>query len=366
MPRVMLGVALGGVWVLVWALTLAALGGDSLAVVGSLAVLLAPGLLGGPVGALLDARRLAELPRGAAVGFVLAIGLTWPVGFWAFRFLLTHSFDLLDEVAAVFASVVLGATVVAFVGAGLLARALPGAAGRLGALPPLALAALGVVLVSRVTSRIVGFELITLAMAAGSTALAVPGIRLLLPTAWAERRGAVVSVAGLAVAALAGSLTAYTLSPAVRAATWSTVPVAQRLAAALAQLTDADADGVSGLLGHPDCDDLDSNVFPGTHEVLGNGRDDNCYGGDGDPRAAAALWSPGGARHPGPRGAAAFPRERYNVVLITLDAVRADHLGLYGYSRPTSPNLDNLARLSLTFDAAWSASNFNTSESALF
>ncbi len=358
MPRVTLGVALGGLWVGAWALVLATLGGDPLAFVGCLAVLLAPGLIGGPVGALLDARRLAEIPRGAALGFVLVIGLTWPVGFWAFRFLLTHSFDLLDEVAAVFATVVVGAVVVSVLGAGLLARALPRPAGQLGALPPLALAALGVVLVSRVTSRIVGFELITLAMAAGSATLAVPALRLLLPARWTERRGAMVTVAGLAVLALGGSLAAYTASSAVRSATWSTIPVAQRLAAALAQVTDADADGVSGLLGHPDCNDLDPNVFPGAHELVGNGRDDNCWGGDGDPDAAAALWSPGGARHPGPPGAAGFPRKRYNVVLITLDAVRADHLGVYGYERPTSPNLDNLARLSLTFDAAWSASNF--------
>ena len=35
--------------------------------------------------------------------------------------------------------------------------------------------------------------------------------------------------------------------------------------------------------------------------------------------------------------------ERPNVVLITLDTTRADHLGCYGYERPTSPNLDRLA-----------------------
>ncbi len=33
-----------------------------------------------------------------------------------------------------------------------------------------------------------------------------------------------------------------------------------------------------------------------------------------------------------------------NVLLVVLDTVRADHLGLYGYRRPTSPNLDRLAR----------------------
>jgi arylsulfatase A-like enzyme len=37
------------------------------------------------------------------------------------------------------------------------------------------------------------------------------------------------------------------------------------------------------------------------------------------------------------------------VVLITLDTTRADHLGAYGYSRPTSPFIDDLARTGLRF-----------------
>lgn len=38
-----------------------------------------------------------------------------------------------------------------------------------------------------------------------------------------------------------------------------------------------------------------------------------------------------------------------NIVLITLDTTRADHLGSYGYRRPTSPNLDRLAAESLLY-----------------
>jgi arylsulfatase A-like enzyme len=42
------------------------------------------------------------------------------------------------------------------------------------------------------------------------------------------------------------------------------------------------------------------------------------------------------------------PKPR-NVILILVDTLRADHLGAYGYSRPTSPNVDAFAAESLKF-----------------
>ncbi len=41
-----------------------------------------------------------------------------------------------------------------------------------------------------------------------------------------------------------------------------------------------------------------------------------------------------------PSGTASRP----NIILITVDALRADHLGTYGYARPTSPAIDQFAR----------------------
>lgn len=41
--------------------------------------------------------------------------------------------------------------------------------------------------------------------------------------------------------------------------------------------------------------------------------------------------------------------QRPNVLLITVDALRADHLGCYGYPRNTSPNIDKLAKEGATF-----------------
>lgn len=42
-----------------------------------------------------------------------------------------------------------------------------------------------------------------------------------------------------------------------------------------------------------------------------------------------------------------------HVLLVTVDALRADHLGVYGYARPTSPELDRLAQQSVLFEHAY-------------
>jgi arylsulfatase A-like enzyme len=47
--------------------------------------------------------------------------------------------------------------------------------------------------------------------------------------------------------------------------------------------------------------------------------------------------------------AASTPPDGYHLVLISLDTLRADHLGCYGYHRPTSPRIDEFARRSLVF-----------------
>lgn len=65
------------------------------------------------------------------------------------------------------------------------------------------------------------------------------------------------------------------------------------------------------------------------------------------PAASALLLlalAAGGCR-------AAVPRP--NVVLITIDTLRADHLGCYGYDRATSPHIDALSRQSTLFERAY-------------
>lgn len=67
----------------------------------------------------------------------------------------------------------------------------------------------------------------------------------------------------------------------------------------------------------------------------------------------------------GPARAADTPASRRppNVVLIAVDTLRGDHLGCYGYSRATTPNIDKLARAGLLFEnctspASWTIPSF--------
>jgi arylsulfatase A-like enzyme len=48
-------------------------------------------------------------------------------------------------------------------------------------------------------------------------------------------------------------------------------------------------------------------------------------------------------------------RQPQSLILITVDSLRADHVGFLGYQRPTTPFLDSLARESFVFDNAIAA-----------
>jgi len=70
------------------------------------------------------------------------------------------------------------------------------------------------------------------------------------------------------------------------------------------------------------------------------------------------LVAVGGAQQTGAADAAPKARhEQTNVILISLQCLRADHLGAYGYQRATSPNMDALAKKSVLFDNAISQAN---------
>jgi arylsulfatase A-like enzyme len=85
------------------------------------------------------------------------------------------------------------------------------------------------------------------------------------------------------------------------------------------------------------------------------------------PILAAGVW--------GSDGIAAWreemrplpPQSSPNVLLVVLDTVAAGHLALYGYDRPTSPTIDELAARGIRFDRARAASSWTLpSHASLF
>ncbi|MBY0275601.1 sulfatase-like hydrolase/transferase [Candidatus Binatia bacterium] len=62
--------------------------------------------------------------------------------------------------------------------------------------------------------------------------------------------------------------------------------------------------------------------------------------------AAGVLWAWAGAR---------ARQAQPNIVLVSIDSLRADHVGAYGYPRDTSPTIDGLARDGVLFEQAFSS-----------
>ena len=61
------------------------------------------------------------------------------------------------------------------------------------------------------------------------------------------------------------------------------------------------------------------------------------------------------------------PHDRPNIILVTLDTTRADHLSCYGHDRKTSPKLDKLAEGSLVYTQAIAPSSWTLpSHASLF
>lgn len=197
----------------------------------------------------------------------------------------------------------------------------------------------------------------------------------------------------------------------------------QQLAVSLVQgLIDLDGDGFSAVFGGADCNDFNKNINPNAEDIPGNGIDEDCR--DGDRQLVATNHTPqqrgdllpslvkkGAVLQKKPvspttqSGRVVIPEtrmvqpkarqvtpgtpktpptsksngktpvttqrvapqlktatRRFNVVVILVDTLRADHVSFYGYPRKTTPTLDALAKRSIVFKHAYAPSN-NTPKS---
>ncbi|WP_437674050.1 sulfatase-like hydrolase/transferase [Sorangium sp. So ce131] len=145
--------------------------------------------------------------------------------------------------------------------------------------------------------------------------------------------------------------------PAVAQAIERGAPLGSKGLAILRRAADRDGDRAAALFGGGDCDDRNPRVHPLAEEILDNGVDDDCSGGDLTAAKLAELTpARPAAPAPSPEAAARVPAD-LNVVLITIDTLRWD-LGYAGNPRPVSPNLDALAARSTVFERAYALASY--------
>ena len=178
---------------------------------------------------------------------------------------------------------------------------------------------------------------------------------------FARRRGALVAgvTAGI-VAVLAFSYAAVSgFDRKTALAVERHAPLGKVLLAAARHASDRDHDGASAWFGDGDCAEGNAAIGPSADDVPGNGIDEDCSGADATPVAPPPSAPAVALGTAGKEFLHDHVPKRPNVMLVTIDATRAD-LGFLGYARKISPRLDELAAKSAVFENAYSLASYTS------
>ena len=144
-------------------------------------------------------------------------------------------------------------------------------------------------------------------------------------------------LASIALSFVVGSVASDELPPSLTESnTWSALAV--RLGR---QLTDVDGDGFSSFFGGGDCAPFDSSRNPGELETIGDGIDNDCFGGDAQKyETQRPQWQP-------------LPKDQpqiEHVVVLVIEAMRPDAVSSLRQDGPeTTPNIDRLGERGIVF-----------------
>ena len=116
------------------------------------------------------------------------------------------------------------------------------------------------------------------------------------------------------------------------------------LHATLLKLSDFDGDRFASAPFGRDCGPFDAGINPAQRENPGNGIDENCDGLD--ELLTVSIFPEHGTQ--------LTVTEQPNLILVTVDSLRADHLGFMGYELDTTPQLDRIAEQAAVFTRAYS------------
>ncbi|HEY0190854.1 MAG TPA: hypothetical protein VGC42_06995, partial [Kofleriaceae bacterium] len=163
----------------------------------------------------------------------------------------------------------------------------------------------------------------------------------------ARTRGGALILAGGALALMVATLVWLGADLEAKYVAITASPALDKLIGVVRVANDLDRDGFGSLLGEGDCAPLDRAIHPGAIDLPDNGIDENCDGHDFSLREAAAV--PNAGMQVPPRF-----QQPWNVLFITIDALRYDHTTFGGYAdgpkhRDTTPNLAALVKRAVSF-----------------